>query len=262
MLRAEMLNGTVRTPPSPAAAALFRLQIPTQLRNTHTHTRVTDAPVMADESRYLTGYFYANGLYKDCRKFSEKFRFIIHINLDLKLQDLFTSGYRVRHGAHTAWPCTPFQSKLVMEGFRSLREGEQVEFTFKRSSKGLESLRVTGPGGGPCSGSDRRPKGKAPPLKRKPKGDRCYNCGGLDHHAKECGLPPQPKKCHYCQSVTHMVAQCPHKRALSPSTSQDPQRPSTSAQSQEEGSRSGSSSSPEEASQRGSHSQRWKKSRD
>uniref|UniRef100_A0A672T7R1 Lin-28 homolog B (C. elegans) n=1 Tax=Sinocyclocheilus grahami TaxID=75366 RepID=A0A672T7R1_SINGR len=52
------------------------------------------------------------------------------------------------------------QSKLVMEGFRSLREGEQVEFTFKRSSKGLESLRVTGPGGGPCSGSDRRPKGK------------------------------------------------------------------------------------------------------
>ncbi|KAK9956908.1 hypothetical protein ABG768_014610 [Culter alburnus] len=160
------------------------------------------------------------------------------------------------------------QSKLVMEGFRSLREGEQVEFTFKRSSKGLESLRVTGPGGGPCSGSDRRPKGKAPPLKRKPKGDRCYNCGGLDHHAKECGLPPQPKKCHYCQSVTHMVAQCPHKRALSPSTSQDPQRPSTSAQSQEEESRSGSSpregpsSSPEEASQRGSHSQRWRKSWD
>ncbi|XP_066515255.1 protein lin-28 homolog B isoform X2 [Hoplias malabaricus] len=130
------------------------------------------------------------------------------------------------------------QSKLVMEGFRSLREGEQVEFSFKRSSKGLESLRVTGPGGGPCSGSDRRPKGKAPPLKRKPKGDRCYNCGGLDHHAKECGLPPQPKKCHYCQSVMHMVAQCPHKGALSPSSSQDPQ--------QEEGSHEGPSSSPPE----------------
>ncbi|KAI5094459.1 protein lin-28-like B, partial [Silurus meridionalis] len=112
------------------------------------------------------------------------------------------------------------QSKLVMEGFRSLREGEHVEFTFKRSSKGLESLRVTGPGGGPCSGSERRPKGKAPPPKRKPKGDRCYNCGGLDHHAKECSLPPQPKKCHYCQSVTHMVAQCPHRGAASPSSSQ------------------------------------------
>ncbi|XP_010085486.1 PREDICTED: protein lin-28 homolog B-like, partial [Pterocles gutturalis] len=47
----------------------------------------------------------------------------------------------------------------------------------------------------------------------------CYNCGGLDHHAKECSLPPQPKKCHYCQSIMHMVANCPHKQ---PSTSAFP----------------------------------------
>ncbi|KAM8998899.1 protein lin-28 homolog B isoform 5-T6 [Sarcophilus harrisii] len=121
------------------------------------------------------------------------------------------------------------KSKLYMEGFRSLKEGEPVEFTFKKSSKGLESIRVTGPGGSPCLGSERRPKGKTL-QKRKPKGDRprhssdaqldlttmgrnyrCYNCGGLDHHAKECSLPPQPKKCHYCQSIMHMVANCPHK---------------------------------------------------
>lgn len=38
---------------------------------------------------------------------------------------------------------------------------------------------------------------------------RCYNCGGPDHHAKECQLPPQPKKCHFCQSTSHMVANCP-----------------------------------------------------
>ncbi|XP_071007947.1 protein lin-28 homolog A-like [Oncorhynchus clarkii lewisi] len=121
------------------------------------------------------------------------------------------------------------QSKLVMDGFRSLKEGEQVEFTFKKSSKGLESLRVTGPGGGPCAGSEKRPKGKATPQKnRKQKGDRCYNCGGLDHHAKECGLPPQPKKCHYCQSIMHMVAQCPHKALAPPTGSQDPLHPSTS----------------------------------
>uniref|UniRef100_A0A8C3X6D4 Lin-28 homolog B n=1 Tax=Catagonus wagneri TaxID=51154 RepID=A0A8C3X6D4_9CETA len=110
------------------------------------------------------------------------------------------------------------QSKLFMEGFRSLKEGEPVEFTFKKSSKGLESIRVTGPGGSPCLGSERRPKGKTL-QKRKPKGDRCYNCGGLDHHAKECSLPPQPKKCHCCQSITHMVANCPHKTVVQPPAS-------------------------------------------
>ncbi|XP_061632741.1 protein lin-28 homolog A [Phyllopteryx taeniolatus] len=102
------------------------------------------------------------------------------------------------------------QSKLHMEGFRSLKEGEPVEFTFKKSSKGLESQRVTGPGGVHCVGSERRPKGKKV-QKRRSKGDRCYNCGGLDHHAKECKLPPQPKKCHFCQSIDHMVANCPIK---------------------------------------------------
>ncbi|XP_066531540.1 protein lin-28 homolog A-like [Hoplias malabaricus] len=97
------------------------------------------------------------------------------------------------------------QSKLHMAGFRSLKEGEPVEFTFKRSSKGLESVRVTGPGGAPCVGSEKRPNGAL----KKNSGNRCYNCGGREHHAKECQLPPQPKKCHICQSTSHMVASCP-----------------------------------------------------
>ncbi|XP_042194543.1 protein lin-28 homolog A [Callorhinchus milii] len=119
-----------------------------------------------------------------------------------------------REGASLEPPVDVFvhQSKLHMDGFRSLKEGEPVEFTFKKSSKGLESLRVTGPGGSSCVGSERRPKGKNV-QKRRPKGDRCYNCGGLDHHAKECKMPPQPKKCHYCQSITHMVANCSVKAA-------------------------------------------------
>ncbi|PWA20632.1 protein lin-28 homolog A isoform X1 [Gambusia affinis] len=111
------------------------------------------------------------------------------------------------------------QSKLHMEGFRSLKEGEAVEFTFKKSSKGLESQRVTGPGGIHCVGSERRPKGKKV-QKRRSKGDRCYNCGGLDHHAKECKLPPQPKRCHFCQSIDHMVASCPVKAQQSSPVSQ------------------------------------------
>ncbi|ETE73980.1 Protein lin-28-like A, partial [Ophiophagus hannah] len=113
------------------------------------------------------------------------------------------------------------ESKLHMEGFRSLKEGEAVEFTFKKSSKGLESIRVTGPGGVFCIGSERRPKGKNL-QKRRSKGDRCYNCGGLDHHAKECKLPPQPKKCHFCQSIAHMVANCPIKTQQSPSSQGKP----------------------------------------
>lgn len=103
----------------------------------------------------------------------------------------------------------------------------------------------------------------------------CYNCGGLDHHAKECGLPPQPKKCHYCQSITHMVAQCPHK-ALAPAAGSQDQQASTSASAPgtgphlclpEEEERSGSSplegssSSPEEPhTHRSSRTQRWRKS--
>ncbi|KAM4802471.1 LOW QUALITY PROTEIN: protein lin-28 homolog A [Urocitellus parryii] len=111
------------------------------------------------------------------------------------------------------------QSKLHMEGFRSLKEGA-VEFTFKKSAKGLESIRVTGPGGVFCIGSERRPKGKNM-QKRRSKGDGSYNCGGLDHHAKEC-KPPQPKKCHFCQSINHVVASCPLKAQQAPSSQGKP----------------------------------------
>ncbi|KFR12756.1 Protein lin-28 B, partial [Opisthocomus hoazin] len=179
-----------------------------------------------------------------------------------------------REGSPLESPVDVFvhQSKLYMEGFRSLKEGEPVEFTFKKSSKGLESIRVTGPGGSPCLGSERRPKGKTV-QKRKPKGDRCYNCGGLDHHAKECSLPPQPKKCHYCQSIMHMVANCPHKTVLqqprrggthgysSPSYSQEGRSETLerSGRSPQEASSSKLSASPEEPSRKGPSVQKRKK---
>ncbi|XP_017334385.1 protein lin-28 homolog A isoform X2 [Ictalurus punctatus] len=162
------------------------------------------------------------------------------------------------------------QSKLHMEGFRSLKEGEEVEFTFKKSSKGLECVKVTGPGGVYCIGSEKRPKGKSMQQKRKPKGDRCYNCGGLDHHAKECGLPPQPKKCHYCQSASHMVAHCPHKSpsatqgrcSLEPPSSSSVQSPSpqrASYTSQDSSTLSKASSSPKEPTPKPASSQRKKR---
>uniref|UniRef100_UPI00358EE20F protein lin-28 homolog A-like n=1 Tax=Myxine glutinosa TaxID=7769 RepID=UPI00358EE20F len=101
------------------------------------------------------------------------------------------------------------QSKLYMEGFRSLKEGEPVEFLFRRSQKGLEALQVTGPGGDACKGQGRTPRQAG----RKRGQDRCFNCGGLEHHAKQCQLPPQPKRCHACHSVGHMIAACPLRQA-------------------------------------------------
>ncbi|KAB0355818.1 hypothetical protein FD755_021759, partial [Muntiacus reevesi] len=79
---------------------------------------------------------------------------------------------------------------------------------------------------------------------------RCYNCGGLDHHAKECSLPPQPKKCHCCQSITHMVANCPHKTAGPPPAGSQGRReaepqPSAPAAPREAGGGPGGASSPE-----------------
>uniref|UniRef100_A0A2K5CM32 Lin-28A-like second zinc knuckle domain-containing protein n=1 Tax=Aotus nancymaae TaxID=37293 RepID=A0A2K5CM32_AOTNA len=98
---------------------------------------------------------------------------------------------------------------------------EPLEFTFKKSAKDLESIRVTRPGGVFCIGSESRPKGKNM-QKRRSEGDRCYNSGGLDHHAKESKPPPQPKKCHFCQSISYLVALCPLKAQQAPSTQGKP----------------------------------------
>ncbi|KAI4818159.1 hypothetical protein KUCAC02_011519 [Chaenocephalus aceratus] len=102
------------------------------------------------------------------------------------------------------------QSKLHMEGFRSLREGEAVDFTFKKSSRGLESVRVTGPNGAPCLGSERRPK-----RSRGSRGDRKRK---ESHPLK---LPPQPKKCHICQRLNHMVSSCPIRAQQHQSTAEE-----------------------------------------
>ncbi|KAF3833616.1 hypothetical protein F7725_024820 [Dissostichus mawsoni] len=95
------------------------------------------------------------------------------------------------------------QSKLHMEGFRSLREGEAVEFTFKKSSRGLESVRVTGPNGAPCLGSERRPKRR--------RGSRGTDAITVEPppSRQTVSAAPQPKKCHICQSLNHMVSSCP-----------------------------------------------------
>lgn len=89
-----------------------------------------------------------------------------------------------------AQACT--HSKLNVEIFRSLKEGEAVAFTFKKFAKDLEAILVTGPDGVFCTGTERWPKGKNM-QKRRSKGD---------HHAKGCKLPLKPKKCHFHQNIS------------------------------------------------------------
>ncbi|UYV80883.1 LIN28B [Cordylochernes scorpioides] len=39
---------------------------------------------------------------------------------------------------------------------------------------------------------------------------RCYNCGEFANHiAAKCSLGPQPKRCHQCKAVDHLIAECP-----------------------------------------------------
>lgn len=49
------------------------------------------------------------------------------------------------------------QSVIHKAGFRSLDDGEEVEFEAKPSSMGIEATFVSGPGGIECKGSSRRP---------------------------------------------------------------------------------------------------------
>uniref|UniRef100_T1JDB5 CSD domain-containing protein n=1 Tax=Strigamia maritima TaxID=126957 RepID=T1JDB5_STRMM len=99
------------------------------------------------------------------------------------------------------------QSVIQMSGFRSLGDDEEIEFECKSSGKGLEAILVTGPEGGDCQGSHRRPMSKKRFRKM-----RCYNCGEFANHiAAKCALGPQPKRCHLCKAVDHLIADCPQR---------------------------------------------------
>ncbi|KAL3079888.1 hypothetical protein niasHS_014170 [Heterodera schachtii] len=101
------------------------------------------------------------------------------------------------------------QSKLKMPEFRSLDEGEQVEFIVQLGKRGMEAAEVCGIGGAPLRGHRIHPLGK-----RKEKEIRCYNCGQYGRHkASQCKRMPQKnvKACYVCQSTAHLASECPNK---------------------------------------------------
>ncbi|BFZ24865.1 hypothetical protein BsWGS_27904 [Bradybaena similaris] len=103
------------------------------------------------------------------------------------------------------------QTTIFKNGFRSLAEGERVEFESKPSSQGIEATFVCGVGGQECKGSDRRPMSR-----KKPRKIRCYNCGDFANHiAAKCPHGPLPKRCHQCKSTEHLIADCPFKDSAS-----------------------------------------------
>ncbi|PPS10805.1 hypothetical protein GOBAR_AA09831 [Gossypium barbadense] len=81
------------------------------------------------------------------------------------------------------------QSSIKSEGYRSLAEGESVEFTVSQGNGGkTQAVDVTAIGGSQISKKDRRTGGggwRAGNDRRNGSGG-CYNCGDLNHLARDC----------------------------------------------------------------------------
>lgn len=97
------------------------------------------------------------------------------------------------------------QSKRHMEGFQSLKEIEAVGFTCKKSAKGLKSV---SPDLVVCSVLKMRGRQSGGICRYQKEGGRWHKGGGLNHLAKECQLPHQPKKRHCAehQSYSSLIA--------------------------------------------------------
>ncbi|KAI1705123.1 Cold-shock DNA-binding domain-containing protein [Ditylenchus destructor] len=76
------------------------------------------------------------------------------------------------------------QSALQMPGFRSLGEGEAIQFTVRVGKRGLEAEDVTGIAGAEIKGHTIRPLGRKKENLIREK--VCYNCHSKDHLLADC----------------------------------------------------------------------------
>lgn len=95
------------------------------------------------------------------------------------------------------------QSVIDMPGFRSLIQGEKVEFYSDKTEKGIVATLVCGPNGEPINANSRqRPKHRI----------KCFNCYEYGYHlGKDCPRGVLLKTCFNCKSPDHFIKDCPEQ---------------------------------------------------
>ncbi|EPS64559.1 hypothetical protein M569_10222, partial [Genlisea aurea] len=117
------------------------------------------------------------------------------------------------------------QTAIKSDGFRKLREGQEVEFTVVLDGEKTKATDVTAPGGGsvdtlPIRGNGGNSRGGGGYGSRGPGGGGtggggCFNCGEYGHTARECTLGSRgggggggSGGCYNCGEYGHMARDC------------------------------------------------------